>query len=907
MKNKFDIFKLKGRLSWIRDLMQEHHVHPKLLFILLEILSTIWFLFRVIPKPSRASYPCMQAAAPFMSGFVLYLLSLGGVTLFLRKAWRNILNAKYLAAVTFFFIALSTSVITLIHGNQLIYARNKSLTLIEEQANQPIGKALGINPGRVVWAWNKEATNEKCTNNFQAKDWYFKSENTNAEEVSKMVRESVCKLCGKSTIPESWNELFSYHNKKKHHTNKGYTKGEKIFIKINQGTARWLLSQENKDNGYYYPSILNPDGEQQEANFGTTETEPYVVLELLRELVNEMGIAQADIAVGDPMSDIYGYNYDLWFKEFPEVNYIDKYSSMHGRTLIHATSNDLVYYSDKSPKDKLFDVIEKADYLINVANLKPHSRAGISLCAKNHFGSIASPTAEHLHYSLLSPSGRVGVSSKDAYHKYRVLVDLMGSKYLGQNTMLYVVDGLYGGGASEIKKPVKYLMSPFNSDWCNSLFVSQDEVALESVCFDFLRTEWNGINQHDAVNNTPETNPNMAGVDDYLHQAADSSNWPAGIIYDPDNSGNPISSLGTHEHWKDAESKQYSRNLGFDKGIELVSIPDTLVKNQVKADATKTVSATLNTGLGAKTFYSALVDNDNTKWFLTELGIVSYDGKSWILHNKNRKVPSKELKNIVYDTSPYGSELWIASSLGATVASFPIDARTGATTYYTGNSSILSNNVLSVAIGKSTLRWFGTDKGISAFYDNKWLTPSYQRTYSEDLFEVSPITVMATNRSGDTLYVGTKGAGVARVFRNEIDGISGASEYAQWGPIRMPSDNVYSICITPDGTQWFGTDMGVARHIGFKTKENWSEFNVSSGLVNNFVQVIAQDKKGKIWFGTKGGVSVLDGTKWASFTIENGLCSNNIMCIVADKNGTVWIGTDNGVMSYESGKFVSHK
>jgi hypothetical protein len=160
----------------------------------------------------------------------------------------------------------------------------------------------------------------------------------------------------------------------------------------------------------------------------------------------------------------------------------------------------------------------------------------------------------------------------------------MGSKYLGQNTVLYMVDGLFGGGAGETKGPVKYFMAPFNNDWSSSIFVSQDQVALESVCFDFLRTEWNGINKHDASNNASETGPNMNGVDDYLHQAADSSNWPTGILYDPDNSGKPLSSLGTHEHWNNAEKKQYSRNLGFNKGIELVSIPDTLVSNEVPAN-----------------------------------------------------------------------------------------------------------------------------------------------------------------------------------------------------------------------------------------------------------------------------------------------------------------------------------
>jgi len=127
---------------------------------------------------------------------------------------------------------------------------------------------------------------------------------------------------------------------------------------------------------------------------------------------------------------------------------------------------------------------------------------------------------------------------------------------------------------------VKYFMAPFNNDWSNSIFISYDQVALESVCFDFLRTEWNGLNVHNASNNRWESMPNANGVDDYLHQAADSSNWPVGIKYDPDNSGRPLSSLGVHEHWNNADLKQYSRNLGLSTGIELISIPDTLVKTK---------------------------------------------------------------------------------------------------------------------------------------------------------------------------------------------------------------------------------------------------------------------------------------------------------------------------------------
>ncbi len=556
--------------------MKGHYFSAKVLFFVMGIISTIWFLIRVIPKPSRAGYPCMKVAAPVMSGFILYLLAVGGIVVASRKSKRKIFNTRYISAGLLTFSVVITMAITPSQNTYSLYDDIVTKSGPDDGPNQPIGKALGIYPGRVVWVWNPEATNENCISNFATQNWYYKPENTNGKIVGSMVRSALGKLTGKTNLTESWDVLFHSQNLRKTLKNKGYTKGEKIFIKINQGTARWVLNQEDKDNGYYFPKTLKPNEERRRISLGATETGPYVVLELLRELINELGVNQSDIAVGDPMTDTYGHNYDIWSSEFPKVVYTDKFSKKHGRTLISPTSNDLIFYSDKTQSDKIYDIVEKADYLINVANLKPHVWAGISLTAKSHFGSQARSNAGHLHYSLMVPRG--GIPGNAGYHKYRVLVDLMGSKYLGQNTLLYLVDGLFGGGGTETKPPVKYFMAPFNNDYCNSIFLSQDQVALESVCFDFLRTEWNGVNKHDPINNVPENSPNMNGVDDYLHQAADSSNWPAGIIYDPDNSGKPISSLGTHEHWNNTGMKQYSRNLGLNKGIELVSIPDTLVK-----------------------------------------------------------------------------------------------------------------------------------------------------------------------------------------------------------------------------------------------------------------------------------------------------------------------------------------
>lgn len=164
----------------------------------------------------------------------------------------------------------------------------------------------------------------------------------------------------------------------------------------------------------------------------------------------------------------------------------------------------------------------------------------------------------HLHKGLMD---NVDDPVRLGYGLYRVQTDIMEHKLLGGKTLLIIVDGLYPG-EDALGVPQKWTSPPFDNDWCSSLFMSLDPVAIESVCHDFLRTEYNGPT-------VAESRPNWYGVDDYLHQAADSSLWPAGIRYDPDTDNVVFASLGVHEHWNDSLHKQYTRNLGTGNGIDL--------------------------------------------------------------------------------------------------------------------------------------------------------------------------------------------------------------------------------------------------------------------------------------------------------------------------------------------------
>jgi ligand-binding sensor domain-containing protein len=312
-------------------------------------------------------------------------------------------------------------------------------------------------------------------------------------------------------------------------------------------------------------------------------------------------------------------------------------------------------------------------------------------------------------------------------------------------------------------------------------------------------------------------------------------------------------------------------------------------------------------GITAKKFFSSTIDDNNVVWFLTDKGIISYDGAKWTPHNNIPNVKGDEAKDLDYGSSENGQGLWIAGSNGATVISSPVNAGSVTKTYTPDNSSIVSNNIFAVSVGKKGTRWFGTDKGISAFQGTNWLENKYEDLYPDDIFEYFPFSTMAASNSGDTLYVGTIGGGVLRFYKDDVDAISGASEYAIWGPINMPSDDIYSVHISADGVQWIGTDKGVARHTGHNTLENWSVFNTDHGLAGNKVNAINSDSTGKLYFGTDNGLSVFDGANWATYRAENGLVSNNILTISVDKNNVVWLGTDNGVSSMKDGKFTSYK
>jgi hypothetical protein len=308
----------------------------------------------------------------------------------------------------------------------------------------------------------------------------------------------------------------------------GYRGGEKVAIKANL----------NNTTGHGTIDRLN--------------TSPHLLLALVRQLTGAAGVRPEAITIFDSSRFVPQNLYDKVHGEFPGVVLVDHIGG-DGRVKAEFKPNAIPFSVGGKNASGVDTVAVEAAYLIDAAVLKGHVYTGVTLSAKNLFG--ATSIDPDWHKNAHDGFGH----SRDGKPGYSAFTDFLGHKDLGEKTVLFVIDALYANDLVDDPPHRKWKMAPFYNGWPASLLLSQDGVAVDSVGFDFLRSEW------------PEL-ADLSYSDDYLHEAALANDPPSKTIYDPERDGTRCRSLGVHEHWNNAAEKKYSRNLGKSEGIELYSV-----------------------------------------------------------------------------------------------------------------------------------------------------------------------------------------------------------------------------------------------------------------------------------------------------------------------------------------------
>lgn len=403
-----------------------------------------------------------------------------------------------------------------------IAAASSMRSSLFEPPLSPLGVPRGVVPGRVTWAHDPAAVSWDGTGS-----WWTDT-NNNQAVIDRMVSRSIRGLTNQKSDAMAWNSIFHQFNRTHGRGNTGYKAGEKVAIK---------------------PNLNNT------VNHGTIDrlnSSPHLILSLIQQLTGPARVPQSSITLFDSSRFIPGNLYDKIHSEFPAVVFVDHIGG-DGRVKAEFTPNAIPFSITSRNAKGLDTTVMEATYLIDAALLKAHVSSGVTLCAKNLFGatSIDPDWHKNAHDGF--------AHNRDGSPGYSAFVDFMGHKDLGEKTMLFLIDGLYGSDNADGPPRLKWKMAPFNNAWPSSIFMSLDGTAIDSVGFDFLTSEWTDL-------------VDIKNADNYLREAALANDPPSKTFYDPDGDGVRCRSLGVFEHWNNGTEKKYSRNLGKPNGIELLQV-----------------------------------------------------------------------------------------------------------------------------------------------------------------------------------------------------------------------------------------------------------------------------------------------------------------------------------------------
>ncbi|MDA3880816.1 MAG: response regulator [Prolixibacteraceae bacterium] len=288
-----------------------------------------------------------------------------------------------------------------------------------------------------------------------------------------------------------------------------------------------------------------------------------------------------------------------------------------------------------------------------------------------------------------------------------------------------------------------------------------------------------------------------------------------------------------------------------------------------------------------------------------ELGLFKYsrdlDIFDRVKFNNKEILHDVSVKEIVEDKD---KNFWAATKRGIVKIDFQREKLTSFLHDRNNENSLAGNYVRALAFDSDSNIWVGSKAGLQKFNPSTGVFTNYLTIEPALGDEILDILVESEQR----IWVGTSSNGVFIInpIKNEVERFVLKRSNER-------SEKINSIFKDRDEQIWLGTRDGL--YLYNERDDLLSVFNHNlleeRSLVHNSVMDVAQDEKGDIWVGTRGGLSHMVREKQAfdcykAMPDNNRYLNNSEVYCIWSRNSELWVGTENGgvnILNRKTGEF----
>ncbi|WP_428232340.1 two-component regulator propeller domain-containing protein [Flavobacterium sp.] len=289
------------------------------------------------------------------------------------------------------------------------------------------------------------------------------------------------------------------------------------------------------------------------------------------------------------------------------------------------------------------------------------------------------------------------------------------------------------------------------------------------------------------------------------------------------------------------------------------------------------------------------IEEDNTGkiWVGTYNGLNCYDPVSntftRYLHTKNNHTISS---NAIWSIKEIGNEMWFGTSKGLTIYNKKSKLFTSVFHSDTDNTTVPSNNIITILKSKKGAIWIGTTKGLCQLVSRKNGTLSF-KNYPLNNIDLLNVQAITEDLSGN-LWVGTKNKGLLKLDKTSNTFVSFLSDEKY----REINTDIRSLAIDNQGSLWIGAYDGIYILGKDNSIQKINNSNNSNGI--DKVKSIFMDRKGSVWIGCYyKGVNIWDisNVNFSNYNQNSKkipMSFDVVSSILADKNQNIYFGTEGG-------------